>query len=671
MMLTRSFFILVVICLLVVPVKAQNGGTQSPFSMGAGARELSQGGAASAHGSFVTAPFWNPSRLSNAEQLSLGAFHSRLYESDVSYQYLGLVVPTMDFGTFGAGVFRLSVSDIELRDDNNALLGNTDDNRLAVYLAYGRYLSGYSIGVATTIEHHSLADYTATSSPGINLSVSRKFTSGAAWLDEVSVVANGRNLVSPNLVLDQYEVSYPSMYDAGLSADLIPFAGWNHRLVLSARIWKTELVDPKAAFGLEYNIADMLYLRSGLNDNRIGFGLGLNWDAFKFDYAVVDRDLGSLHMFSLTTSVGTPVSIRRDQRVKQREDELKRMMSDRFTQRNQSLVGELVSQGKSAFSNGDLKTASEVLDRALFLAQGIDIDTLVMASLKRQVDNQLFAWERENRHAALLDSVTAKLVESNYLAAQYFAAAAAQEFPDSDSAGVLLRHIKTTLAKLAAEQDFVNSSLAEIDSLLSFGDLEQATTMARTLQTTNPDHVGIQRSIRRLQFERWRSAAASAYTESDWTGVGHALDSMDTIFPDNKWSQDFRSRLDRERQGQAQLVVTDTATQPPRVLSGLMLEKVESLYKQAQESFQAGAVSQAIDVWEEIENLTPDFRSVRDHLVDAYKFVGIELYGANNLSEAVGVWEKAIQLRPDRAEILNYLNRAKSEMTKLQQLSYE
>ena len=111
----------------------------------------------------------------------------RLFDSDVAYQYLGFAWPTLDFGTFGIGVFRLGVDGIEKRDINNFPEGEIDDSRFAFYLAYGRQMSGYQVGAAITMEHHSLDAYSSSSSPGLNLAVGRTIEFGSSWVRAMSL----------------------------------------------------------------------------------------------------------------------------------------------------------------------------------------------------------------------------------------------------------------------------------------------------------------------------------------------------------------------------------------------------------------------------------------------------------------------------------------------------
>ena len=199
----KAIGLLLAIMALAIPVQAGSGagGTTSPFSFGAGSRDLALSGADVSSCDFATAAFWNPSRLAQAEQFSLLGFHCRLFDSDIAYQYLGIVAPTMDWGTIGVGVFRLGIDNIERRDAQNVVLGSFDDNRMAYRLAYGRSLGVYNVGASLTLESHSLDSYRSTSTPGIDLSVSRAFKRGWAWIDDLQVSLVARNVVSPSMRL--------------------------------------------------------------------------------------------------------------------------------------------------------------------------------------------------------------------------------------------------------------------------------------------------------------------------------------------------------------------------------------------------------------------------------------------------------------------------------------
>ncbi|MEW5924969.1 MAG: hypothetical protein AB1746_13375, partial [Candidatus Zixiibacteriota bacterium] len=297
-----------IICFALTALTASgsdDGGTRSPFSLGAGSRDLSQGGANMAFGDFATAPFWNPSRLAATEQYTAAGFYSRLYESDVSYQYFGAVIPTLDWGCLGIGIFRLGIDGIEQRDADNILIpGDLQDNRMAFYLAYGKDFSGYNIGAAVSFEHHSLGNYSATSSPGLNLSASRTFAFRNNHIRELSIALVGRNIIKPGKELAEDRVEQPSALDASFSLKLTPAAPWDHCLTVSGCLTKVDELETKYSTGAEYSFRELVSLRGGFRDGNLAAGGGLSYKSITFDYALVDRDMGSLHMFTVSTSFG-------------------------------------------------------------------------------------------------------------------------------------------------------------------------------------------------------------------------------------------------------------------------------------------------------------------------------------------------------------------------------
>jgi cytochrome c-type biogenesis protein CcmH/NrfG len=102
-----------------------------------------------------------------------------------------------------------------------------------------------------------------------------------------------------------------------------------------------------------------------------------------------------------------------------------------------------------------------------------------------------------------------------------------------------------------------------------------------------------------------------------------------------------------------------------------MRRQVDALYSSSRDAFEAGNLRTAITGWEQVEAMAPNYQSVREYLVTAYKFVGVEYYGQNKLAEAVEVWKAAQRLNPNNAEISEYIRRTESEIRKLKELSYE
>ncbi len=649
---------------------ANDGGTESPFAFGAGARELSLGGADLAACNFETAPFWNPARLATAQQYQISGFHSRLFDADVAYQYLGLITPTLDFGTFGIGIFRLGVSGIEVRDVNNFLLGETADNRLALFLAYGRSLSNFDIGAAITFEHHSLADYSATSTPGLNLSAAKTMLLNSKVFKTVSVAVNVTNAIKPSIELDADNVSYPLSGAMSVTLGMKPLKDPDHSLALAASIRKTDQVNPHATVGLEYALNDLLFLRTGFNDANIAAGLGLKYSAVSFDYAIVDRDLDLLHTFTLTTSFGKPVNQRRAEKLAKREAEFNRLMGERLTEKNRGLVTSMTQEGQKYLDEGRLTEAVATFERALFMAKANTFDTakineLVINSRIRLDEILNLKQYREN-----MDSAHTALARKDYISARYFATAALEQQPNANEPKQIIDKAAQALNQITARAEFIQERLAKADSLLSAGQITEAINLLNGLKQSYADDSRVSQLHKKAHFERLREKATKSYTQRKFGEALAALDSTLVLYPNHEWCLALKASIISTQNVAAK---TRTAAAPKIVArpSEQLLKEAENEYAIAQSMFTSGNLNGAITHWENVERLVPQYQSVREYLFKAYKFLGVEYYSQGMLREAINVWEKALLVVPDNDEIQTYILRTETELKKLEQLSYE
>ena len=662
----RKYALLIAVLLCTGTLRADNSGTQSPFSFGAGSRLLAQGGAALAMPDGPTAAYWNPSALAVMENFSVSGFYTRLYDSDVSYQYVGLAFPTLDYGGFGIGVFRLGIDGIQKTDEHNLSLGEISDNRLALYLAYGIEISDVDVGVALSLEHHSLDSYSSTSSPGLDLAVSRQLPLGLGMLHSARAAVVVRNVIQPGIKLLDETVQYPTAFEAALSLDIMPGVSSPHAAMLSAKVSRAEHVDPTASFGLEYTLNEFLHLRGGLEGSRGSVGGGLEYKGISFDYALTERDLGSLHLFTLSTAIGSGVSERRQVRAERRERDFNRLMSDRLTADNRQLVTDLAAKGREAYEAGNLQEADNQFDRALFMARSVGADTTELTELSGVVKAELARAASEERYQAYLDSAQSRFDTDDFATAQYFANLAKAEQPDSSEADVVLGRITKALKATSAREEMIRRRLAAADSLISFGQMDEALQTLNGLAQVDPKNELVAAALKRARFERWKVEASDAYTSGQSRRALAVLDSALTLYPGHKWCVDLKQRILAEQKNAAA-----PATVVEQPLSPELAQEVETAYRLAQEQFTAGNLDQAVSNWEKVERIAPGYRSVRDYLVRAYRFVGVELYGRNQLQEAVNVWQKALRLDPANKEIQGYLERTETEIKKMREYSYD
>ena len=645
------------------------GGTQSPLRFGVGARELSLGGAVIARCDAATAPFWNPARLTNAEYLSFSGFHTQLFESDVTYQYAGIAVPTLDFGTIGLGIQRLGIDNIEQRDSDNLLTGHFTDNRFGFHVGYGRHWGAYQLGIAVGLEHHSLDTYSATSSPAVNMSAMRSFGSVANWCRDIDVVLSANNVLSSSIELNQESTSQPAVIEAGLSFDLFPELSDQHNFELSTRLTKINQIDMTAAAGLEYTYADVLSLRGGLRDKHWSAGIGLGYRLFNFDYAVVERELGILHMFAVTTTFGASVSERRVQRAEHREAEFQSRMHGQLRQRNSEAIAELMSSGRVAIESDLFSQAASDFDRALFIARSGGLDTTSIVRLLTDASKQRDQQQRLTDHNNYLDSAQSYFSGNDLLNARYFGGLAVKAYPESPDAISLIEQVNQMLKESEAREALMKDQVHQIDSLLTYGKYDDAIARATSLQDISPTDRVVSQLLKRARFERLRNQGDRAFAADDFELTLRIIDEAEKLFTEHQWSKSLRERV-------AQAIRSKQTRQPsgsPRIeveLTEASRKQAEDFYRIGQEAFERGAFEDAIASWEQVELLAPNYLSVRDYLVGAYKYLGVEYYSDNNLDRALAVWRRAVELMPGNQEIASYIKRTEAEMAKVRELSY-
>ena len=667
--------VLIIVALMFIvtsPIAVAGGdaGVDSPFRMGTGARALALGGSNLATVDAATAPFWNPARLASAQQLSVTGFHSTLFDSDVAYQYVGLAIPTLDFGGFGVGLFRLGVSGIEKRDAGNVLLGEIDDNRLGLYVAYGTSVSGYDVGGAITLEHHSLDEFSATSSPGINLAVSRGFSIPSNLAGDMVVALSAGNVLKPNIQLDQESVEYPLRITGAATLQLLPYHLPGRRADLTLGLTRRDETDTRLVSGIEYSVNEFLNLRAGLDQSNLSVGAGLEYGPIKFDYALIERDLGQLHLFSLTSAFGQTVNERRGSRIAKEQERFNSLMSNQLSERNRQTVAQLVARGKELLESDKLLEAGDQFDRALFLARGNDIDTTAIAVLAAETDERLGAITSMVRFSEYMDSAQSKYDHQDYLSSVYFAGLAVEESPQSAEAASILQKANDSIRQETKRDVLIQESLWKVDSLLSYGMVNEAEAVVNSLKDYAASNNGVQSAIRRVTIEQLQQRASNALERQQFSLAQETVDSIEIVFPGHQWCADMRSRI-LDQQGLAGIKSKAKVTRTALPLSAELEREVSQQYGLAQKAFEQSDLRQAIGYWERVEELAPDYRSVREYLVNAYKYVGVELYGENRLEEAVDVWRKAAQLDRSNSEITNYIKRTENELARLKELSYD
>jgi tetratricopeptide (TPR) repeat protein len=643
----------VILVLMAIRVAVGSEGTESPFGFGAGARELALGGAAAANSADATAVFWNPSQLTLAQKISVTGMHSELLIDGAVYQYLGVAVPTLDLGGFGLGLFRQSIQDIDKRDDNNMSLGEFDDSQLRLYLGYGRRLGRFEIGTSLSVDHQSIDIYRATSSPGLTLSASSCRDPKPTWLTDLRMSAVVRNVIRPGIRLAEETYRYPTALEVSGSIRIVQSHGTDHALEPSVTFRKTGSVPVQIYAGIEYSYKQLLQLRMGIRQRHFSFGAGINLGVISFDYALVDRDLDFVHLFALTGTFGTPVNDRKKSRSEKQEADFRQAMNLQIKERNFALLEELLAAGHNQLTAGQYDEAAGSFDRLVFLARSAGLDEAEYEKLLDSAIGLRSVAEMTSLLEAAVDSATLSLASGDYLTARHHALRALEADSGCPMARQLFEKADRALRLETERTEFLSEQLIRADSLIDLQQFDKADLIVRSLTEMAPEDDAVMRRINRLELERLRRKIADLES--------HRLDSMHTM-------AQFPAPAGDTGLAGSDSTLARIQTEP---LSEEQHAELRQLYQEAKGLFNEGDIRAAVKRWETVAARAPDFQSVREFLIKAYKFLGLELYGQKQRSEAIAVWRKALSLDPDNVDIVEYIKRAETQMKRLDELAHE
>ena len=151
---------------LAAPAQAQLGEATALFlRIEPDSRSAGMGNAGVAIADNANAMFWNPSGLAFQESTQLGITHANWlpeFDAGLFYEYLVGTYHVDGVGTFGGNVTFLNLGEIERRDNNGNVLGESRSYELAVGTSYGRKVSErLAVGTSLRFIYSKLTDPTS------------------------------------------------------------------------------------------------------------------------------------------------------------------------------------------------------------------------------------------------------------------------------------------------------------------------------------------------------------------------------------------------------------------------------------------------------------------------------------------------------------------------------
>ena len=288
-----------------------SGGVQGELQVGPGARALALGSAA-----FVALPgdassiYWNPGGLDQLSRGSVTLFHTNLL-GGATYNYLGIVQPTLTTGTFGIGIIRVGIDGVDARDESNNSQGTLDYSHLQLLFAYSKQLPfNLSLGFNFKISRQALGKQTA-SGIGADFGMLYAPDFDSEFLQNLKFGLTIQNILEPELRLGTTSDKLPYSIRFGAVKPFL-IGGDGDAVNLLFGVEQGDKSKLHLHSGAEYVYRGMAMLRTGISRNdssaaQLSFGAGLIYQRYHLDYSFgkfFPNELTSSHRLSLTVDFG-------------------------------------------------------------------------------------------------------------------------------------------------------------------------------------------------------------------------------------------------------------------------------------------------------------------------------------------------------------------------------
>lgn len=653
---------------------AEDGGTRSYFSYGAGVRALSMGGAFAAVSDDASAAIWNPGGLGWVPRREFQASRTRLFGLTAIEDYASLVLPSWRLGAASLTIRRLSVDGIEGRDERNNLI---DDglslDHTEILLGYGRGIAeALKVGATLKLRRYSLAGYSANgfgSDLGIALQPGAVLGADGAWSQGLTAGIALQNLVSPSLRLDRDAVNDPLTTRAGL-AYRARF-GRGGGIVTALDLEHSAHMQPRLHTGVELSLSPLLSLRAGWRPEAPSAGVGIRWRGIAAEYLIEDGNLGALQRAGLSWAFGPTIEEGRLEARRAQERALEESLTEAFSRREEERTHQLLAAVEANYQRGLHDEALEQLALLQALSPGLEAARIWEVRCWKTKAEQL---------EGSGDFAGAALAYSRVLSVTP---------GDSTVARSTERCRRESDLRSRRSEEFRRQFAQALDAF-SVGDLRRAREGFAAIRSANPDDQeavamldrtdrAIEKRVTDLLDQARRYTRSGLLSEAD-----AALGQIRALDPRARGLASAEGALAQERaKARSAVPPAFASTEPPvlappamaspaaaerKAISAQQRKEAEDLYQRGLSAMRGGKNAEAVRYWELVYSIDPDHVQVRDHLKREYLMVGMDAFADGRLEEAVGLWQKALRIDPQDEKAKGYLARAEEQLSRTREI---
>ena len=349
----------------IITAQAQNGqgGTESNLYYGFGARALALGSAFTAMADDPTAVYWNPAGLEYIDQQSATLFHTSLW-AGTNYDFLGYVFPTLNLGTFGVGLGRIGVGDIQETTEDGAKPGKFSNEEIHLFFSYAKKLPfNITPGISLRIVRRSWSyiqqlGNLVDNAIGVDLgAMYRPDWLGSPLLQDWSFGFNMQNILAPQLKEGTVRDVFPLAFKLGLYKKFRLVGNEAANVVFDFDYSAKR--DLRLHFGTEYQFRQYGGIRLGYGAGGFSLGASVVYRMIQFDYAYARNDysdlLAPVNRISLTVNFGPT------------RDDLYVRAQQKLIQQQAQVLADLQETQKEQFSNDHISSGNEYLQQQKYL----------------------------------------------------------------------------------------------------------------------------------------------------------------------------------------------------------------------------------------------------------------------------------------------------------------
>ncbi len=568
----------------------QDGGTESLFSYGAGARAIGLGGANVSKPEESAALFWNPAFLDYVRRMHVGVFHTS-FIGDTPYDFVSFTFPTLRMGTFSGGFMRIATGGVQGYDEYGVPGETFGFSQEEFLFGYGKRLfEKSSAGLLLKVDHQSMLDNSTT---GIGLDAGLCYDIPY----EIKTGLVVRNLLSPSLKLLRAANTHPVSVVAGLSRDF--YLSPTHMITPLLDLEKMASHSLRTRIGFEYSYLPYLAFRGGVNQTSTSFGLGIRIkETLGFDYAMSENDLSTQHLFSVNYSFGLSRDEKLQLEAKREEERIEREVKENFEARKKAEVERHIQRAQQAFDEKDYFASLTAWQQVLAwdednkqAREAIDQITATLDEIQQQrnVDAATRATCRE-----LFDVGIRYYTEKRYPEAISSWERVLEIDPENELSREYLERAREEVRALVANH------AGRANRLTNAGDYTGALNEYHISLRYDPQNVNILRNIKRVQDlirsnESFREGLTH-YLRGDFQSAVSDFEQALELNPANMMVKDYIAEAESRLSGRKET----TELQP----------EFEKEYLKGIDLYLQGQYKQAIEIWEGILEKDPHNQSV-------------------------------------------------------------